>query len=439
MTKISYLLIIGLFSVACANERRENPISKEENNQFPIQNDSKSSEDLTTINFYLENSGSMNPYTKGNTNFNRSIVNLLRDIELLSLCEINLFAVNTEIYTLNQNLDEFITTFNKNGIPSLGNTGDSDLNKIFENVLNNHTNGAISILITDAIYSVKGSKEKILQNLDTEVFKTRNEFINTLRKKDLGTLCLKLTSNYNGFYYPAVGGSISINQDRPYYIWIFGNNHLLKNFNIKAKVFDFPGLTDYFFSLKHEGAPTKYTILEYGIGVIGDYRNEKTATYPVHTIIRSNTSTRPDTRGQFGFAVAVDLSQIPLPGKNLLDKSNYRLTSNEYEIYDVVKIDKNLPFKASENIERIKSSQGDISYTHILLLKTNQKHLQSFEIELHNDVPRWVEKTGVDDDTEIIGDTTQTFGFNRLTKGIIDAYKNVNESSKIFSIKVNIK
>lgn len=436
--KFSFIFIF----ISCANDKREKDNDEiddlgDDNSSISNPINDNEAKELSTLNFYLENSGSMFPYTNGSTDFKLAVVNLLRNIELRNLDTINLFAVNTEIYPLNQNIDNFIKSFNNSGIPRIGNTNDSDLNKIFENVLGNHSDDAISILITDAIYSVKGTKEQILHNLETEVFKTRNEFIKTLRNKNLGTLCLKLSSNYKGSYYPAVGGSIAIDQERPYYIWIFGNNNLLKDFYTKTKVFDLPGYTDNFFSLKNEEAKIDYSIIEYGEFKIGDF-NKENRNYPIHSINRSKRSTRPDTRNQFGFAVAIDFSNVPLPDQNLLDKNNFKISSDEYFIYDIKKIHPNTEERTLKSIADIEDKAG-ANFTHIILLKTETKHIQSFDIELHNKIPNWVELTGSDDDTNIKGDIFSTFGFNRLSKGITDAYNEINKSTKILSITLNVK
>src|SRR5690606_19844371 len=255
--------------------------------------------------------------------------------------------------------------------------------------------------------------------------------------KDLGTLCLKLTSNYKGPYYPAVGGSIAIDQERPYYIWIFGDNNILKDFYTKTKVFDLRGYTDNFFNLKNVEAKIDYSVIEYGKYVIGEYRKEE-KEYPIHTVFRSKPSTRPDTRGQFGLAVAIDFSNVPLPDQNLLDKNNFKISSDEYFIYDIKKIDSNTEERTLKSIADIEDKAG-ANFTHIILIKTEAKHIQSFDIELHNKIPSWVELTGSDDDTNIKDDTFSTFGFNRLSKGITDAYNEINKSTKILSITLNVK
>lgn len=436
----SSFIFIFIF-ISCANDKKDrnnNEIFDEVDNSTidPLIIDGEAN-DLSTINFYLENSGSMFPYTNGSTDFNLSIVTLLRNIELLNLDEINLFAVNTNIYPLKQDLDTFIKSFNQNGIPKIGNIHSSDLNKIFENVLGNHNDNAISILVTDAIYSVSGSKKEILHRLDTEVLKTRNKFIEALKNKNLGTLCIKLSSNYNGPYYPAIGGRVQINQERPYYIWIFGNNNVLKDFYTKTKVFNLPGYTDNFFSLKNENTSINYSFVEYGEYDVGEFRKENKA-YPIHTIARSRTSTRPDTRGQFGFAVAIDLSNIPLPDQHLIDKNNFKVGSDEYYIDEIIKISGTIKEKTLKSINYIENKTGK-KYTHIIVLKTNSRHIQSFDIELHNILPEWIELTGVDDDTNIKDETNTTFGFDRLSKGISDAYSRINNSTKIFSITLNVK
>lgn len=427
------LLFIAIFSFTTSCKDPDYSGEVKELELYPLKTDIS----YNRINFYLENSGSMNPYTEGTTDFNLSLIKLLRDIELLQPDTIQIFAANTKIHPLNQDISAFSSSLTKQGIPSVGNIHDSDLNLIFENILDNHNKESISILVTDAIYSVKGSKDQLLQNLQTEVYKTRNNFVGILNKEDLATLCLKLSSNYDGYYYPASDPKIKINQMRPYYLWIFGESKVLKKFMEETNVLSLPGFEEYFYRIKNQKNQISYSILQTGPGKTGNFRNEK--KYPVHTIIKAERSNRPNSKGEFGFAVAVDLSNLPLPEKHLMDIKNYSLTTEDYEILEIIKVD-NL---TAEDREIVKADQnkinGVVNFTHILKLKSESKFLQTFDIKLNNELPKWISETGVDEDSEIEGNTTQTFGFDKLATGITEAYKMANKNKEIFSITLNVK
>lgn len=402
--------------------------------EVPIENKAG----LRSVNFYLENSGSMNPYTAGNTNFNKAMANLLRNIELLPLDTVQVYAVNTQIHPLEQDISFFLNSLNKSGIPKIGDTNDSDLHLIFENILQNHQPETISILVTDGIYSVKGTQQQLIQDLEQKVFNTRNAFISTLREKNFATLCLKMISNYDGMYYPAAGGQIRINQDRPYYIWVFGDSNLLKSFAENAELFKLAGFSNYFYNLKQDSAAPAYSIVEHSMGDLGSFKSQS-RQYPIHTIVDSKRSSRPDTKGQFGFAVAVDFSDVPLPEEQMLNPANYQVTGEDYSLYDIVKIDSQLDQKIVGYLNGIQANMTGVQFTHILLLKTSGRFLQSFSVDLYNPTPDWIVNTGIDDDSAIQGNTSQTFGFDKLTAGILNAYDQVNKTDKVLSLHLNVK
>ncbi|WP_026914890.1 hypothetical protein [Christiangramia portivictoriae] len=435
-----YLVFITIFSLAissCRNNSGSRYPDPSENKTKDSIKPPKSESKIEGINFYLENSGSMPPYNTEGSNFNLALVKLLRDIELLNLDTIDFFAANTKIHPLNQNVNDFTNSLIEEGIPNVGNTNSSNLNLIFENILTRHQDNDISILVTDAIYSVKGTPEQIIQKLETEAYKTRNSFVKALENKNLGTVCLQLISNYNGSYYPAEGGSVKINQDRPFYIWIFGDSRILSKFSDDIDIFNLPGYNNYFIRLKKSEFDLPYTIIHDNIGKIGNFKYAK--KYPSFEITDAERSSRPDTKGEFGFAVAVDYSNIPLPSKHFMNNINYQLNSDDYELYDIRSINKGLEEKQSEIIREIEDEIGGIDFTHILFFKTKTKYLQTFEITLNNEIPNWISEVGIDNDSKIEGNTNQTFGFDKLSSGIINAYNKSNNSETILTIKVTIK
>lgn len=427
---VTLLCLLLLFS--CKSDPRGEPVLITEETEEP-----DISEEIGAVNFYLENSGSMNPYAKGSTDFNLAMVQLLSNIELLSKDTVKIFAANTEVHPIDKDLKNFLASFSKSGIPTLGNTGNSDLHLIFENVLDNHKSDDISILVTDAIYSVKGSREELLKDLEEKVYRTRNKFIQTLQKKDIAILGLKMSSNYNGKYYPAIGGEITINQERPYYVWILGESHLLKSFAEQANVFELPNLKNFLHELDYNLYDPDFSILEHTIGQIGKFRKDS-RSYPVHVISNAEKSDRRNSEGKFGFAVAVDFSQVPMLQNYFLNESNYEVVPDDYVVKEIKAVGRDLGPQELKYLEEIQKKSKH-KYTHIIFLETTGKFVGTYRMDLKKQKPMWIIETGMEDDENIKGNTTQTFGFEKLTTGILEAYQEVNNQDKLLSLELTIK
>lgn len=117
-----------------------------------------------TIKVYVENSGSMDGYVKGVTDFENAVYSYLSDLQLADLGQkdsasfknrLELNYINSEVLTHKSDVEEFIKklepkTFRMRG----GNRNTSDISDILEKILERmESPNDISILISDCIFS----------------------------------------------------------------------------------------------------------------------------------------------------------------------------------------------------------------------------------------------------------------------------------------------
>ena len=89
------------------------------------------------INVYIENSGSMDGYVKGQTDFEHIVYNYLVDLKQIEVARaLNLFYINSEILPQKDDINDFIeklepTSFQAKG----GNRGTSDMALMMKDIL----------------------------------------------------------------------------------------------------------------------------------------------------------------------------------------------------------------------------------------------------------------------------------------------------------------
>ena len=185
----------------------------------------------TKIKVYVENSGSMKGYVNGTTDFVDAVTDLVANpafvkvnipVECLFIC-----GTSPDVHSWGTSFDGKLKP---NGMTVQGmDTQRSDLNIMFQKVLNDARNGVISILISDGIYDIgTGSmSDLVIKGRDT-----RTAFLKRLNDGgNLQTLLVKMKSEFKGRYcYATKQGSLNINQQRPYYMWIMGDSDLVNQY-----------------------------------------------------------------------------------------------------------------------------------------------------------------------------------------------------------------
>lgn len=389
-----------------------------------------------SYNFYFENSASIDGYLK-QKEFQQTVNRIYSNLDDKSVSS---FFVNTEEHPEENILDRI----NKGDV-KVGNITDSDHTFIFQNAIENASDGAVSIVITDGIYSVKGG------NLNLVSIQIESAFKKALKVSEIESVIIKMSSNFEGYYYSSTCASgknkQKINQERPYYVMLFGSttmiNESLKNI---VDTDDLPGYKEKArFSLT-KNMDTPYTILTSGEEKHGEFEAEDRGT----AITQSITDAKKFERKGFGgtpteenylqFAVAVDFSQTNLPNSYLKNLENYNLNEQlGYEIRSIISyedIDKSSD--TFKRLEKLNKSNGS-NYSHIIVLKADTKLYGDLILTLNNNLPDWIKNTGDTDDCEIKGDTEGTFAFDELMIGISKAYEKVNNKEEILKIDIKIK
>ncbi len=440
MKKINYtfyvVIITFVFFQSCQS-RNDKPPKKNQETSKEV-NISKNYTKISHITFYIENSGSMFGYVNGTTEFVNAVndlaqfSNLVKDEVPFSY---NLISGKMDsqvtrdkltIYPIGDNPSILGSQLTLKGLKKPS-SGYSDLKNMFEIALTKARNDSISILISDCIYDVGGSSEP-LTALDTEGKETRTKFIKRLQNDNIESLVIKLESDFKGLYHPAnvsdpKGKSNSINQKRPYYIWIFGNSELLKNYFPEERIKDLMGYVDLARFNKLSNMEIPYTGI--GFNNSGFRLDFKTAnTFKLyHNVMDASC-----------FNLAIDYSNLNLSDSYKTAINNYSCSGN-YKVKEVKRIQQNPSNDLKPYLETL-----SFKPTHIVTIEatTAQPEVGEIFITLNNVLPNWIHQTNTNNDYPFDGNTYQTFGFGTLIEGIDEAYQEVSNVKYITKFQLNI-
>lgn len=371
--------------------------------------------------FYFENSESMFGYVNGLTEYVEVVSELAekpRFAEEKTPCEF--FLVNggnkLQINPLGNNPAVLKKQLSRTGFRK-GDVTKSNLNSMFQLALNKARRDTISILISDAIYDI-GKPNAPLNALATEGKETRSRFIGRLGQGDLQTIMIKLHSHFDGYYFPVSGGKLKMKQERPYYIWIFGESKLLNDYFPEDYIKSLKGYSDFvrFLKLKETKVPFQVTSIE------------RKGSFKVTARQGKNNLTKAKVDrngGGFQFTVGVDFSSLPFSTSYFNSKSNYECSCG-YEVVKVSEVDK--------KIHEIDS----FTPTHLITVRNSKSPYCKLKVLLINQVPDWINTTSIDEENNILGDAEHTFGFRFLTGAIDQAYSHINKGKSIADFHFHI-
>lgn len=371
--------------------------------------------------FFLENSGSMFGFVNGFTEYVDVVSELTEKptfAEEKTLREF--FFVNGDqelkITYIGNNPADLKDKLNVKGF-NCGDISKSDLNAMFQLALSKAKKDTISILISDGIYDI-GSPTSPLNKLSTEGRETRSRFIERLNEGHLQTIIIKLISHFDGKYFASTGGSIKLQQHRPFYVWIFGKTELLNNYFPNEYIKSLNGYSNFARFLKMNQLNVAYQATAYN--KIGNFKFDKRNK---NKLIRVKT----DRNGKgFQFTIAVDYSGLPFSNTYLTTTSNYFVNHSKFSIQKI------------SRIGDIKLYGLNFTPTHLITIATNENPICQLEISLKYMLPDWIEKTNIDTERNIIGDTSHTFGFKFLTDAICEAYQYKNKESYIATFQFDL-
>ncbi|TDE04277.1 hypothetical protein [Flavobacterium sandaracinum] len=391
------------------------------------------------VNIYIENSGSMNGYVNGNTQFKGAIRDLLVMLKYYyGEKNINIDFINSTIYPTQIHGD--IVTFSKSlntKTFKIGNTYDSNLNNIFNQILNKTAKDTISILLSDCIYSIQGSKTEDL--LSDQKSLTKDAFLTKFKSKErLATSIVKLTSEFNGTYYDKENKKTQLSgQLRPYYITIMATDIAMNNFNENIKLV----------KGKVEGFENKYnlTLNNYSQGIYfsvintneysGRFKPDK--DFSGDGSIKGIEDVKINDRNSSSliFTVAVDMSSIPVEYSYIEDYRNYSIKNANYKIKGIHPFtEKNIQPNSLNMLAKASANP-----THYIVFESTAPNFTNLTFTLKKQIPSWVYETNTNDDSNLTQNSNKTFGIKYLIEGINEAYETESKNNDYFELTINIK
>lgn len=384
--------IIGLlctsFFIACSS--CTNSRGEKEN----VNSDTTSVQPISTspvkYNFYIENSGSVKGYFKGNSNGASIILKEFYDRieenkekrDTLSLYYINNQIIPKEV-TINNWLNQSYSNCNASY---------SDIDKILEQILSNTNDYTVNIVLSDFCFeSSFGSLDRARSEITKIFTKGIKEY------NDLSIAIYKYEVSFDGYYYP---GGIKYKGIRPIYLWIFGP---------RRKVKDVANLP---ITQKEEAKmflqPTETCIPKVDT-------NNARMTNKERNIIKVRYW-KKDRHGDdlYKVNVKVDMSKIIMSNSDVENIGKYTISPADFYI---------------DNIKH--EGNGQFTYT----IATERPYKCELKIDYTTDLPNWVTTSNFEGNS-MPHDST-TYGIKSLIEGVNNAY--LNKSDKIFTFKLNLE
>ena len=352
------------------------------------------------VNVYLENSGSMDGYVKGQTEFEQIVYNYLVNLKLSKVTsELNLYYINSNLLPQQDDVKDFIeklepTSFKAKG----GNRGTSDISQMIGMIMKDMNDSTVSIFISDCIFSPGKGKDAgdYLNNQKIGIKNVVGQYFNAHPK--LAVIGYRCMSSFYGYCYDKNDIGTMYSGQRPFYVWLFGTQGALKRIQneMRNNHYQLDGVQNEFMAFGGEIslADSCYAVKR-GSGKFDLKRNDSR-----HSI----ENLEADKNGKIRFSVEVNYAPLILSDSYLCDTSMYIVNDPKYKIVSV---------------ERIKEYK---KYSHIIHIEAERPHPSNLEIQLCTGIPEWPEIYN-DDEGNTISDSNfnKTFGIKYLTDGIAEA------------------
>ena len=367
------------------------------------------------VNVYLENSGSMDGYVKGQTEFEQIVYNYLVNLKLAKITsELNLFYINSDLLPQQDDVHDFIeklepTTFKAKG----GKRGSSDISQMIGMIMDEMNDSIVSIFISDCIFSPGKGKDaaEYLNNQQIGIKNSVGLYFNNHPK--LAVLGYRCMSSFNGYYYDKNDAGAMYNGKRPFYIWMFGTQGALnriQNEMIKNH-YQLDGVQNEFVAF---AGGTTMPDSSYAVKMkSGNFDLKRSDSK--HSI----ENLKADKNGKVRFSIEVNYAPLILNDTYLCDTSMYKLNDSKYRVVSV---------------ERIKEYK---KYSHVINIEADKVHPSNLEIQLCTGTPTWPEYYN-DDEGNQLSDTNsdKTFGIKYMANGIASAIIRQNYYTRM-TININ--
>lgn len=367
------------------------------------------------INVYLENSGSMDGYVKGQTEFEKIVYNYLVNLKLAKITsELNLFYINSDLLPQQDDVQDFIeklepTSFRAKG----GNRGTSDISQMIGLIMKETNDSTVSIFISDCIFSPGSGKDagEYLNNQQIGIKNAVGQYFNSHPK--LAVIGYRCISSFDGYCYDKNNARSSFKGKRPFYIWLFGTQGALnriQNEMLKNR-YQLDGVQNEFIAFAGGTTmPDSCYAIKRGSG-----KFDLKKTDSKHSIV----NLKADKNDKVRFSIEVNYAPLILSDAYLCDTSMYVLNDSKYKVVSV---------------DRIKEYK---KYSHIIHIEAERVHPSNLEIQLCTGIPKWPEIYNDDNGNTIsVSNADKTFGIKYMTDGIAEAIIRKNYYTRM-TININ--
>lgn len=352
------------------------------------------------INVYIENSGSMDGYVKGQTEFEHIVYNYLVDLKQIRIAkELNLNYINSQILPQQDDINDFIEKLEPSSFKAKGgNRGSSDIALMIKDILEEMNDSVVSIFISDCIFSPGKGKnaEEYLTNQEIGIKNYIGDYI--YAHPQFAVVGYRCMSQFEGYCYDKNNSGKFYKGPRPFYIWLFGGQGALNRIRIEMQKSKRP--------LK--GVENEFTVFaggadmpdsSYAIKIkSGNFDLDKSD--PKHSL----KNLKADKGGRIRFSVEVNYAPLILSDEYLCNTGIYELSDPKFELVSV------------ERINEYKK------YSHVLTFETDHVHPSALDVVLKTGVPTWPVQYNDDEGNEISeNNADKTYGIKYMTNGIASA------------------
>ena len=421
---LTVILGVLLFVVmdSCSGPKTPNKSSNSllSSDYLPVSNHS-----LQEINVYLENSGSMDGYVKGNTGFEQSLFAYLSEMQINNIVDtLNLNYINSRVIPLGHDVEKFIhhiepVDFRRHG----GNLGTTDIAIVLDTIFNRHKSNEISMFVSDCIISPGSKYASNPNDLDNYLIEQRTRIKKSVvqlidkNEKDLAIVICQLTSFFDGKFYNKVASQV-YEGNRPFYLWLIGSTthikHLLEKIPLEILAGNGAELENVYTSFVSPCNVDYQVLLSPKIGSYMPDRGN-----PKRAICKVQRESKGHQKGMFMFSFGANLSQLPLAEDYILDISNYELSNRNYSL----------------SIKEQNSAQ----FSHVFSLTSKGLPFGRVSVTLKNRFPKWVEERTDSLGNNLVEDSAmdKTYGLKYLIEGIYEAIKSRQSEYAKFEITIN--
>lgn len=370
------------------------------------------------VNFYMENSGSMDGYVNGTTEFKDVLGKMI--VSSHHFCKgTGFYFVNNDVYQVNGAAINFIQMLNPAKI-KVGNVGSTDVNQIYRNILAHTNKDTISVLFSDCIYSVSN----VTNELDNAKNATTDAFLSALsRDPSLASIILQFSSSFTGTYYDRNDQPYPCTSARPYYVVITGNRNAVKQLYLDFKITSLPGLRNKCF-LSSESWTLNSSM---ACSIISDYTNARRIKANKQNFLDIDEIKLSRDLNMLQFGVGVDFSEIFIDSSYITDPSNYFVKPSNYRVKSIT--------AASASAIGDFSNAPKLPYA-ITIEVPITSFAPKITIGLKKNIPSWVLNANVDDDAGGIPSPYKSFAIKKMIEGIAAAY--CTDYDSYFKLEINI-